>query len=355
MSRGKIIKFSIAVILTSLYLNTAIAQLGGEAVYKFLWNPPDAHITGLGGNGIALRDDDAALALQNPALLNESSHNKCSFNHRFFYSGLQDGAFTYAFTPKSLPYNFHAAFQYANYGDFTQSDEYGNITGTFKASDLAFTVGASRTLYENVALGVNLKYISSRLESYSSSGIAADIGATYFVPDKNLVFSLVCRNIGTQLTDYNDNLEKLPYELQAGISKRLAHLPFRFSIVYTNLQRWNVLYDDPARQTDNNLFNNEDSERSDFAVFTDNLFRHFVFNGEFFIGKKENLRLRLGYNHMLRKELSVGSYRSLAGFSGGLGFKINRFRFDYGMTIYHLVGKAHHLSLSTDIDSFRKK
>ncbi len=334
--------------------STVSAQLGGVGVYKFLWNPPDAHIAALAGNGIAIRDDDAALAMQNPSLLNENSNNKLSFNHRFFYSGLQDGTFTYAFSPKSIPYHFHAGVQYANYGNFTQADEYGNITGSFKAADYALIVGASRNLYENLSLGVNLKFITSQLESYKSTGLAADIGASYFIPNKNFTIALVCRNIGTQLTDYNDKPERLPYELQAGISKRLAHLPFRFSIVYTNLQRWNVLYDDPEQVKENDIFTNQNAQRSDASIFIDNLFRHFVFNGEFLIGKKENLRLRIGYNHLLRKELSVNNYRSLAGFSGGLGFKISKFRFDYGMTIYHLTGKAHHLSLSTDIDSFRK-
>jgi hypothetical protein len=251
--------------------------------------------------------------------------------------------------------NFHAAAQYATYGDFDQANEYGTITGSFKAADYAFIVGASKNLYEHLALGVNVKYISSRLENFSSSGIATDLGATYFVPEKNFTFSLVFRNIGTQLTTYNGTKEHLPYEMQAGISKRLQHLPFRFSIIYTNLQRWNVLYNDPAIKDDNVLFGeNSDNKRSQTAIYFDNLFRHFIFNGEFFIGKKENLRLRFGYNHLLKKELSVKNYRSLAGFSLGFGFKVNRFRFDYGTTIYHLVGRSHQLSLSTDIDSFKK-
>ena len=331
------------------------AQLGGEGIYKFLWNPVNARISGLGGNGIAIMDDDASLALQNPSLLNELGSNRCSFNQRFFFSGLQDGNFNYAYTYKPYKINFHGAAQFATYGDFTQADEYGNIIGSFKATDFAFTVGASKNIYNNLAVGLNLKYISSRLERYSSYGIAADLGATYFIPEKNFTFSVVVRNIGTQLSTYHNNSEKLPYEMQAGISKRLAHLPFRFSVIFTNMQRWNVLYDDPDLVDDNSLFgDNISAERSKTAIYFDNLFRHFIFNGEFFIGKKENLRLRLGYNHLLRKELSVGSYRSLAGFSAGFGFKVNRFRFDYGTTIYHLVGRSHHLSLSTDIDSFKK-
>ncbi len=355
MLRGRPSTFLILLLVILCSSANIKAQLGGEGIYKFLWNPVNARTTGLAGNGITLRDDDASLALQNPSLLNEAGHNKCSFNHRFFYSGLQDGSFTYAYS--HLPYNLnlHAAAQYATYGDFTQADEYGNITGSFKASDFAFTIGASKNIYSNLSIGLNLKYISSRLERYTSSGLAADLGATYFIPEKNFTLSLVLRNIGVQLSTYQNSKENLPYEMQAGISKRLAHLPFRFSVIFTNMQRWNVLYDDPELVDDNILFgDNLSSERSNTSIYFDNLFRHFIFNGEFYIGKKENLRLRIGYNHLLRKELSVSTYRSLAGFSGGFGIKINRFRLDYGMTIYHLIGRSHHLSLSTDIDSFKK-
>lgn len=348
--------YFLSTICLLLCSNMVFAQkIGGQGIYKFLWNPSSARITALGGNCIATRDDDAVLAIQNPSLLNEAGSENISFNHRFYYAGLQDGCFTYAHTYAPWKTNFHAAAQYASYGEFTQANEYGAITGNFKAADYAFILGASHNLYENLSLGVNLKYISSRLENYGSTGIATDFGATYFNPEKNITFTMLFRNVGTQLSNYYETKENLPYELQLGMSKRLKHLPFRFSIIYANFQRWNVLYDDPNQVDDAVLIgDNTSTKQSSTSLYFDNLFRHFIFNGEFYIGKKENFRLRLGYNHQLKKELSVANYRSLAGFSGGFGFKINRFRLDYGTAVYHLVGRTHHLSLSTNINSFRK-
>ena len=71
-----------------------------------------------------------------------------------------------------------------------------------------------------------------------------------------------------------------------------------------------------------------DQQPADEGVdFFDNFFRHFVFNGEFLFGKTESFRLRLGYNHLRRKELSLENQFSLSGFSFGVGFKVSKFNF----------------------------
>ncbi|HNM25316.1 MAG TPA: hypothetical protein PKL15_07795, partial [Saprospiraceae bacterium] len=78
----------------------------------------------------------------------------------------------------------------------------------------------------------------------------------------------------------------------------------------------------------------------------------FIFSGEFLLGRNESFRLRLGYNHLRKKELSVRNYRSLAGFSGGVGFKINRFRLDVGYGAYHLAGGVLHVGVGTNLKDF---
>jgi hypothetical protein len=50
--------------------------------------------------------------------------------------------------------------------------------------------------------------------------------------------------------------------------------------------------------------------------------------------------------------LSVRNYRSLAGFSGGVGIKINRFRVDFGYASYHLAGGVAHLGIGTNLKDF---
>jgi hypothetical protein len=137
--------------------------------------------------------------------------------------------------------------------------------------------------------------------------------------------------------------------MQLGISKKLRYLPFRFSIIYQHLNRWNILYDDPEEEQDIPFFGEETKSGNQFL---DNLARHFVINGEFLFGKTESFRVRLGYNHLQRKELSISNLRSLSGFSFGFGIKISRFRFDYGRSFTHLGAGNNHLSISTDLREF---
>ena len=68
----------------------------------------------------------------------------------------------------------------------------------------------------------------------------------------------------------------------------------------------------------------------------------------------ENFRLRVGYNHFMRKELSVDNFGSLAGFSLGGGIKVNRFRIDYGHTTFHLGGGLNQFSISTNLQEFKR-
>lgn len=334
------------------FSTTSVAQIGGSKVYEFLNLPASARITALGGKHITVRDDDLSLAFSNPALLNDSMHHQLTFNHSFHLSDIGQGYAGFGQHSSKLNTTFLFGLQYINYGDFRETDEFGNITGDFKAGEYALTVGAARTIYERLDIGANIKIISSQLESYNSFGITADLSAVYHIDEKGFTASMVLRNMGGQLSTYRtDHREKVPFELLFGLSKRLKYLPFRFSITAQHLERWNLLYDNPNSE-ENTFFLGQENVTSNEWV--DNLFRHFIFSGEFLFGKKENFRLRFAYNHFRKQELSVRNLRSLAGFSGGLGMKIKRFRFAYGLGVYHLGGSVSHFSISTNLSEFGK-
>lgn len=331
------------------------AQLGGQTTFAFLNLSPSARVSGLGGNLITVVDDDINLAYANPALLNPLMHQQISFQHNFHLGNIQNGYASYGQYFDKIQTTFHLGFQYVNYGDFNLTNEYGDIEGSFKANENAFVLGAARPIDERLTIGANVKFISSRLETYSSLGFSSDIAAVYNDTASRFVATLVFKNVGSQISTYTENnFEPLPFEIQAGISKKLKYLPFRFSIIYHNLQDWNIRYNDPNREDEPLFFGEDNTGDSKFSIFTDNLFRHFIFNGELLIGAKENLRLRLGYNHFLRKELTVTNLSSLAGFSFGVGIKINRFRIDYGKTIYHIAGGLNHIGISTNFKEFRR-
>jgi hypothetical protein len=328
------------------------AQIGGDHVYKFLNFPSSARLASLGDHLISVKDADVSLAFANPALLNKKMHQQLNFNHSFLLDGIQHGYAGYGHHLDNAAISLHAGFQYFSYGDFTSADEFGNLLGEFKATENAFVLGAGKTLNDRLSLGANMKFISSQLESYNSIGISGDLGIFYEDTLRNIGLSLLFRNIGTLLSTYAEIKESLPYEAQLGLSKRLKYLPFQFSVLYRYLNRWNILYDDPNNQ-ENTFFISGFDDTPQSNVQLTNFFRHFVFNGEFFLGKAETLRLRFGYNVLRGQELKVANLRSLAGFSFGIGLKVNRFRIDYGQGVFHLAGSMNYFSLSTNLQSFK--
>lgn len=337
-----------------LTLGPLQAQIGGDNVYDFLNLPASARITALGGSLITVKDSDISLAASNPAALNSEMHNVLTFNQNFHVSDITNSYAAYGRHIDKWNTTFHVGFQSINYGDFQATDEFGNINGTFNASEFAMTIGAGRELYERMSVGMNLKVISSSFESYNSFGIASDLAAMYYLEDKQFAATLLFKNAGSQISTYRaGNREAIPFEIQLGISKKLQHLPFRFSITAQHLQRWNLLYDNP--NSEENTFFLGEPVATNSNEWIENLFRHFIFSGEFLFGQAEVVNLRFGYNHFLKQELSVNRLRSLAGFSAGLGIKIRRFRFSYGLGVYHIGGSAHHLSITTNLSEFGRK
>jgi len=344
--------YTIFIISLSLMAN---AQIGGRYTYEFLGNPNSARLTALGGSLITVQDQDITLASANPALLSDTSHNQVTFNHNFSFAGVSNGYFGYGRSIDQLGINAHAAISYVSYGDFVAADELGNDQGTFSGGETAVTVGASKQLNERITVGANLKGVFGTLESYSSSGLGLDLGLLYKKPGSNSSIAFVAKNIGVELSPYGNERGALPLDIQIGISRKLKYLPFRFSIIAHQLQQWSIRYDDPNRQDDETIFGEAPSEPSAFNQGVDNFFRHFIFNGEFLLGKTQGFKIRFGYNHLRRRELSLSNFRSLAGFSGGIGLRVKGFDIDYGVGYYHLAGAGNHISIRTDLGRFFRK
>lgn len=341
-------------VLLMLVAWQTMAQEGGKHVYQFLHLPISARVNSLGGNLITVADGDINLAFANPSLLNKESHKSIAFSHGFFF-GASHSYVAYAWDKPTWKTTFHSSLQYLSQGDLDQTDNLGQVTGTFKPADYSLTLGGSYHLYPQFSIGANLRFIGSQLEAYKSYGVGVDLGATYIKEEKKLTYALVVRNIGTQLKTYtDDNREIFPMEIQFGVSKELAHLPLRFSVIFQHAEQWNIRYDDPALR-EVNIFDEEPEQESAFSEFTNTLIRHFIVNSELMLGKKRNFRVRLGYNFLRGQEMKLSNLRSVAGFSYGLGIKVNRFRIDFGRSSYSLGEGYNHLSISTNLKEFSKK
>lgn len=348
------IYYLIIIYCSGACLNVGNGQIGGKNSYEFLNLPSSARITALGGHLISVMDDDVALSAANPASLNKKMHNKIVFSHNFHFADIQNGYLGYGRYLEKLNLNTHFGIQYINYGEFKYADVLGNQQDNFSVRETAFIVGASKKIADRISAGVNFKTVFSNPESYSSIGALLDLGINYQNDSSSVIITFLIKNIGYELTTYTGARSGTPLDIQIGISKKLKYLPFRFSVIAHQLHRANARYDDPDKKANTDIFG-ELIKENDLSNAVDNIFRHLVFNGEFLLGKNENLRLRAGYNHLRRKELSISTFRSLAGFSLGFGVKINAFKLDYGLGYHHIAGATNHIGISTDLGKFFKK
>ena len=94
---------------------------------------------------------------------------------------------------------------YINYGTFTEADPTGLITGSFTCADYTMNATYSYMIDSLFTVGINIKPIYSVYETYTSFGIASDIGATYQSHDKLFVAGIVFRNMGIELKEYSSS------------------------------------------------------------------------------------------------------------------------------------------------------
>lgn len=342
-------------VLFLFVLTSEVFAQRGTSVFSFTQVSPSARLTGLGQHGTALIDEDPLLSRYNPASLSADMTWNGGVQYGFLAPGIQMGQAFVANRSESTDLQWIAGASFVNYGDFITANPQGQQTGNFSARDLSFYLGVSKKVYERLYAGISAEYVQSELAEFSSSGMATHLGLLYLVEEKQFTVGMAWRNIGWQWSRFDVENERLRSQLNLAISKRLAHLPLRFSFIYHDLNRWNLLYDSPIGEESQTIGQIAGSEgESAFGLWMNNFARHLAVNAEFFIGKKDQFRLRLGYDHQRRMELSLPNWGSLAGFSGGFGIVIRGITFDYGYGSYHLAGGLHHLGLQFQFGKSKK-
>jgi hypothetical protein len=330
------------------------AQIGGDGAFEFLSLPNSARIASLGGNYLAVYDNDITLALANPSLITEEMHNNLGFSFVDYYSDVNYGYAQYARNFDKIG-TFVATMQFINYGEFQRADASGQVNGTFSAGEYAMNFGWGRKLHPHWAIGANLKVIYSSFESYSSWGLGVDVSGSYFIEDKDFTMSLIARNIGLQVKPYySGETYPMPFELQFGMSKGLVHLPLRFHFLYHNLGQWDLTYDDPLVQEENtDPITGEEYTQSGAGEFFDNLMRHIVIGAELNI--TNFLSLRGGYNYGRRQDNGVQTKMGTVGFSWGVGLRISKFHFSYARSKYALAGSPNFITLTVNLQDFKTR
>ena len=236
------------IVLLVLFCTETFSQIGGKYVYQFLNLVTSPRQASLGGKTVTIHDYDVNQAIFNPATINEEMDNHLSVNYGSYYGEVNYGTAAYAYTYDRHKQTFHVGVNYVNYGKFDGYDENGLETAEFSGSEIALSVGYARNIpWTDIYVGGNLKVISSTLETYNSFGAAVDLGALYIDDYNDINIGLSLRNIGFQITPYADTREKLPFEIVAGVSQLMEHVPLRWHLTLENLQQWNIAFSNPNR------------------------------------------------------------------------------------------------------------
>ncbi len=323
---------------------TGFSQVGGESVYNFLNVPTSARQAALGGKVLTILDD-VDQAFWNPSTINLEMDNLASVSYLNFLTDINYVSASFAHMINRNFGTIQGGIIYANYGEFIEADEDGNETGTFKAFDMALSVGyAYEFPHSNFSFGANVKLINSVIQNYSSFGAAVDLGIIYKNEHQPYVFTLVARNLGYQITTFDGTQEKVPIEILLGASYRVENVPIRLYGTLDNLQKWNVAKPNPS-----NSVTDIDGTRVDEEIsFLDNAMRHVVVGAELF--PDSGFNLRLGYNFRRAKELQLSDIRTFAGFSAGFGLKMGRFKLNYAYTKYHPAENTSTFSLMINLN-----
>lgn len=320
------------------------AQLGGEHTYQFLNLISSPRQAALGGKVLTNVDYDVTQGLFNPATINVEMDNQLALNYTSYLGGINYGTASYAYTIDRRTQTFHAGITYINYGSFDGYDEDGNSTGTFSGGETALSFGYARQLgYSDFYLGGNIKFISSKLEQYTSFGAAADVGLLYINDYLDFNAALVIRNLGTQITTYAGLHESLPFEVSFGMSQRLENVPIRWHVTFENLQEWPIASPNPARTT-SDLNGNQTSEK---IGFLGQVIRHTIVGAEIF--PEGGFNIRLGYNFRRGEELRIVDQRNFSGLSAGISIKMNKMRFSYTHAKYTSAANSNFFGLQIDL------
>ena len=261
-------KKTIFPLLLTLFAVAGYAQ-ESQTAYNFLRVPVSAHAAALGGDNITIIEDDPSLAFCNPALLASVSDKTINLNFMTYMAGATTASASFNKIIKTKA-SVAVMAQYMDYGTMKEMDQNNVQTGEFSAKDIALSGVFSYILADRIVGGITAKVINSYIGSYSSWAVGVDLGLNYYDPEHEWSVSLVAKNLGGQLKAYDDEYERMPLDVQAGVSKKIAALPFRVSATLVNLssQIYVALGYNFRRADEMTLLKGTDDESNHMAGFS---------------------------------------------------------------------------------------
>ena len=283
-----------------------------QEVYTFLRLPVSAHAAALGGDNITISDDDPTMIFHNPALISNTSDKSINLNFMTYMEGSKSASasFIKAWGERAT---WGVSAQYMDYGSMKETTIDNIEVGTFSAKDIAIAGTFAYLLGNRWSGGITLRVISSSIAGYNSMAIATDLGLNYLDDERGWSISAVAKNLGGQVKAFQDTYEKIPFDLQVGISKEFNAAPLRFSATFSRLNRWDTSF-----------------------------IQHLAVGADVFIG--ESVYIAAGYNFRRREEMKISEGDSSsshgAGLSIGAGLTLKRFKLGVAYAKYHVSASS---------------
>lgn len=305
-------KKTIVTALFSWFLVLMACGQESQTVFNFLRLPVSAHVAALGGDNITLQEDDATLVFHNPALINSVSDRTLNLNMMTYMQGCVTASASFVRAAGDRG-TWALSGRFMSYGSMKETDVYGTQTGTFSARDIAVGGTFAYALSDYFNGGITAKLIASYIGSYNSIGAGVDLGLNYYDAESEWSISAVARNLGGQLSAYDDEFERMPLDLQVGVTKRLVGSPLRFSATLVRLNDWEY-----------------------------GLGKHLAIGADLILG--EQFYLAAGYNAMRAAEMKVtnedGESAHGAGLSLGGGIQMERMKIHVAYAKYHVSASS---------------
>lgn len=341
---------TILLIITLLTASLTFSQTGGQTSYALLGLTYNARSAGLAGNFITAKDQDINMGVANPSLLNDKMHQGISVSQALHAGRINYGMFSYGHAIKEK-HMISAHIRYVAYGKMKRTEKNGVEMGTFNPFEYILGVGYGYQINPMITVGANLNIIGSHLEVYNSYGTSVDLAGSFVNKSETFLATVLFKNVGFQFNAYNEKRSPLPADFQLGVSYRLKHAPFRFSILMHHLNKWDLTYSDPKAQPTVDMLTG-DTIPVKRPKFFEKLAQHFTFQVEVLATK--NIHIRAGFDYYSRQSMKLESKPGIAGFSFGFGLYFKRFGIDYGFTVYSKAGFNNMLTLSSNLGRLRK-
>lgn len=229
-------KKALSLLILTFAFTLTYAQ-DSQTGYNFLRLPVSAHAAALGGENITIIEDDATLVFHNPALLGSVNDKTMSLSFMTYMEGAVTAGATYSQIVGDRG-TWGVSAQYMDYGSMKEMDENNVQTGEFSAKDIAIGGTFSYELTNKIIGGITARFVTSYIGDYSSIAMSVDLGINYYDPDHEWSVSAVAKNLGGELKSYEDEYNKMPFNLQLGVTKRIMHGPLRVSLTATDLSHW---------------------------------------------------------------------------------------------------------------------